>query len=75
MSGIGKVFKQKTNKYGTFYISDLFNSMFIVAAENLNNELVFSKTIVYNKSTKTKQRKLANEIFNKVRQGNFEEND
>lgn len=73
MSDIGKVFKSHRTSSGTVYLTDLFGSMFVVAAESLDKELVFSRTFVYTKGTKTIQRRKASELYAHLKIGNLEE--
>lgn len=61
-------YKTKSYKYGTVYIADLFNSMYLVIVEIPNSSDDFSKTFFYTESTKTQQRTSARRCFNKLRQ-------
>lgn len=73
MSDLGKVFKSRETKTGTIYMTDLFGTMFVVAAESKEKELVFSQAFIYNKGTKSLQRRKASELYALLRTGDFKE--
>lgn len=63
---IGRIYKEKQTSNGVIYFTEMMSSMFLVLAENSSHQTVFSQIFPFTATTKTKQRKLAKDTFNRV---------
>lgn len=72
---IGRIYKEKRMSNGTIYFTEMMSSVFLVLAEDTNHQIIFSQIFPFTSTTKVNQRKLAKDIFNKIRQKLYNKED